>query len=77
MEAAQIEPRPYLELIWVRETAAARAGPVFQRSVFDSQHPHGGSQTSITTVPGDLIVSFNSTAPHTSGAEQLIHKKYK
>ena len=49
----------------VMSTGCSSKGPRF-----NSQHPHGSSQLSVTPVPGDLTPSHR----HTSGQNTNVHK---
>ena len=40
---------------WVKSIGSSSRGPGF-----NSQHPHGSSQLSVTSVPGDVLVQNNA-----------------
>ena len=51
----------------------------FRGSGFNSQHPHGGSQLLVTSVPGDLVslgIGYILSA-QTDMGKALTHKKNK
>jgi hypothetical protein len=55
----------------VQSTDCSSRGPVF-----NSQHPHDSSQTiTITTVPGDLILTHTHTYTHTDKTPRYIKEK--
>ena len=54
-----------------KSTGCSSRGPEF-----DSQHPHGASQPSVTLVPGDPVpFPFSPGLRHLRGAQMYMHKK--
>ena len=54
-----------------------RAHTVLPYLGFNSQHPHGGSQLSVTPVPGGLIPSHRHTYKHNTNTHKIKRKKSK
>jgi hypothetical protein len=48
-----------------------------KRLRFNSQHPHGSSQLSITPVPGDLTPSHRQTCKQNTNAYKIKNKLFK
>jgi hypothetical protein len=61
-----------------RDGSVVKSTPYSSRGLgFNSQHPHGGSQLSVTPVPGDLCPLLVSTGTrYASGGETYLEAKY-
>jgi hypothetical protein len=56
---------------WRDGSGVKRTDCFYRRSEFNSQHPHGGSQLSVTPIPGDLTLSHRHTCRQNSKANKI------
>jgi hypothetical protein len=63
---------------WRGGSAVESTGCSFREWGFDSQHPHGSSQLSVTPVPGDPTPSHRHTCRQNTNAHEIkVNKTFK